>query len=381
MPVADEVELVLGDGAIVALPRRRAGPGVPPAARRTAAPARRAPRRRTRRCAGPIDGVRACFRCPECTIKVRADDDLLLVAGMRVSQRARLIDAGHHHHRRRWRAHHGPVPDLPARTVAALTAQARLQVAPRERQDRRYEVADAAAADAAARRRPGRPVLRLRGRPAVDRRRPRAGAWSTCWACSTRATSFTPLWAHDRAEERQALVDFLAMVRKRRKRYPSMHIYHYAAYEKTHAAAAGRPLRRRRGRRRRPAAQRRAGRPFPVGAQEHSGRHRELQPQVARAAVHGRRAAHRRGHHRRRLDHAVRPLLRTARRRPEPTRRRCVLKEIEDYNRYDCRSTRRLRDWLLARAIESGVPPTRPAAGGATARAARGRRRPRAHVC
>jgi len=34
-----------------------------------------------------------------------------------------------------------------------------------------------------------------------------------------------------------------------------------------------------------------------------------------------------------------------------------VLKEIEDYNRYDCRSTRRLRDWLVARAIESGVPP------------------------
>ena len=24
-----------------------------------------------------------------------------------------------------------------------------------------------------------------------------------------------------------------------------------------------------------------------------------------------------------------------------------VLKEIEDYNEYDCRSTRRLRDWLM----------------------------------
>ncbi len=37
-----------------------------------------------------------------------------------------------------------------------------------------------------------------------------------------------------------------------------------------------------------------------------------------------------------------------------------VLKEIEEYNRYDCRSTRRLRDWLMARAIESGVPPRGP---------------------
>ena len=47
-----------------------------------------------------------------------------------------------------------------------------------------------------------------------------------------------------------------------------------------------------------------------------------------------------------------------------------VLKEIEDYNRYDCRSTRRLRDWLMARAIESRGAAARPAAG---ARRRRGR--------
>ena len=34
-----------------------------------------------------------------------------------------------------------------------------------------------------------------------------------------------------------------------------------------------------------------------------------------------------------------------------------LLKEIEEYNRYDCRSTRKLRDWLLTRAIECSVPP------------------------
>ena len=34
-----------------------------------------------------------------------------------------------------------------------------------------------------------------------------------------------------------------------------------------------------------------------------------------------------------------------------------VLKEIEDYNQYDCRSTRELRNWLLMRAFESGVTP------------------------
>ncbi|MBW0018645.1 MAG: AAA family ATPase, partial [Mycobacterium sp.] len=34
-----------------------------------------------------------------------------------------------------------------------------------------------------------------------------------------------------------------------------------------------------------------------------------------------------------------------------------VLKEIEDYNRYDCRSTRELRNWLVMRAFEAGVTP------------------------
>jgi len=34
-----------------------------------------------------------------------------------------------------------------------------------------------------------------------------------------------------------------------------------------------------------------------------------------------------------------------------------VLKQIEDYNHYDCRSTHALRDWLLMRAFESGITP------------------------
>ncbi len=45
--------------------------------------------------------------------------------------------------------------------------------------------------------------------------------------------SFRPLWAHNRVDERKALTDFLAMVAKRRKHRPNMHIYHYAPYEKT----------------------------------------------------------------------------------------------------------------------------------------------------
>ena len=50
---------------------------------------------------------------------------------------------------------------------------------------------------------------------------------------AARSGAFHPLWAHDRPDERKALIDFLALVAKRRKRFPNMHIYHYASYEKT----------------------------------------------------------------------------------------------------------------------------------------------------
>jgi predicted RecB family nuclease len=44
---------------------------------------------------------------------------------------------------------------------------------------------------------------------------------------------YVTFWAHDRAEEARALRDFLAYVRQRRAAHPQMHIYHYAAYEQS----------------------------------------------------------------------------------------------------------------------------------------------------
>ncbi len=170
---------------------------------------------------------------------------------------------------------------------------------------------------------------------------------------------FTPLWAHDRAAERKALLDFLAMVRKRRKRHPKMHIYHYAPYEKT-------------------ALLRLAGR-YGVGEDEvddllRNGVLVDLYPMVRKSIRVGT------------ANYSLKSLeplymgselrdgevttatdsitmyakycdLRAEGRDDEAAN---VLKEIEDYNRYDCRSTRKLRDWLLGRAFESGVPPLGP---------------------
>ena len=85
--------------------------------------------------------VRACFRCPACEEQVRATDDLLLVAGMRVSQRAKLLDAGIGT-LAELAEHTGPVAGLSARTLDKLVAQAKLQVRQRDTGTPQFEVAD-----------------------------------------------------------------------------------------------------------------------------------------------------------------------------------------------------------------------------------------------
>ena len=110
VPVAPEAALELGDGTVV---RYRVGDLIP---------VYRSQRALLQRllddhyAAGTSvrwedEGVRACFRCPLCTEQVRATDDLLLVAGMRVSQRDKLIDAGITTIAE-LADHSGPVPDL-----------------------------------------------------------------------------------------------------------------------------------------------------------------------------------------------------------------------------------------------------------------------------
>ncbi len=359
VPVAPEVELVLGDGATatyrvdellpVYLPRRAA-----------------LQRRLDDHLAGGVavtwedDDVRACFRCPECAIQVRATDDLLLVAGMRVSQRARLIEAGVTT-RSALARHAGPVPELPARTVAALTAQARLQIAPRVDDKPPFEVADPQPLTLLPDPNKGDLFFDFEGDPlwTADGRE-----WGLeyMWGVLDVGGGFRPLWAHDRASERKALVDFLEMVRKRRKRYPKMHIYHYAAYEKT-------------------ALLRLAGR-YGVGEDAvddllRSGVLVDLFPLVRKSIRVGTESYSLKSLEPLYMGSELRTGdVTTAAESITMYARYCdlgadgrscavseaanVLKQIEDYNRYDCRSTQRLRDWLIKIAIESSVLPLGP---------------------
>lgn len=306
--------------------------------------------------------VAACMRCEACAPHLVEDDDVLLVAGMRLTQRATLLQAGIDSVTALAESA-GAVDGIAASTVATLRRQARLQVEGRRTGVPPYEIADADALGALPAPNPGDLFFDFEGDPLWTED---GQTWGLeyMWGVLDERDRFRPLWAEDRASERKAFLDFLAMVRKRRHRYPGMHIYHYAAYERTtllHLAAR-----------------------YGVGEDEVDDLLRaevlvDLYPIVRNGLCIGTGSYSLK---------ALEPLymgseLRTgevttaassitqyehyrslldAGRKQEAE---AVLKEITDYNLYDCRSTRRLRDWLLLRAFESGVTHlTRPGEGG-----------------
>ncbi|MUL66881.1 nuclease [Mycobacterium sp. CBMA 234] len=362
VPVAPEVDLVLGDGRVASYPVAELLPVYLP---RRAALQRLLDKHRGGGAAVSWEApeLRACHQCDDCAVEVRARDDLLLVAGMRVSQRARLLDAGvttmHG-----LAEHTGPVPGLSTRVLAALTGQAQLQVAPPVDDKPRYEVIDAQPLTGLPEPDRGDLFFDYEGDP-LWTENGRDWGLEYLWGTLTATGDFHPLWAHDRQHERQALIDFLALVRKQRKRYPNMHIYHYAAYEKsTLLRLSARygigeaevdellrsgvlvdllPLVRKSIRVGTESYSIKYLEPLYMGGELRSGEVTKATDSITQYARFSDLTAQ--GLH----DEAA-----------------GVLKEIEDYNRYDCVSTQRLRNWLLGLAFEKGIGPRgpRPITGG-----------------
>jgi predicted RecB family nuclease len=353
VPVAPEAELELGDGAVV---RYRAGDLIPVYRSQRALLQRLLDEHYA--AGAPVrwedEAMVACFRCPLCAEQLRATDDLLLVAGMRVTQRDKLIDA-EITTVAELAGHTGPVPDLAPSALGKLTAQAKLQVRQRDTGIPQFEIVDPQPLTLLPEPDPGDLFFDFEGDPlwTADGRE-----WGLeyLFGVLEAGGNFHPLWAHNRVDERKALTDFLAIVAKRRKRRPNMHIYHYAPYEKT-------------------ALLRLAGR-YGVGEDEvdellRSGTLVDLYPLVRKSIRVGAESFGLK---------ALEPLymgaqlrvgdVTTATESITSYARYCelraegsvddaakLLKEIEDYNHYDCRSTRELRNWLMLRAYESGVVP------------------------
>nr|WP_125612665.1 TM0106 family RecB-like putative nuclease [Specibacter cremeus] len=195
-------------------------------------------------------GVAACGRCDYCAEQVAAHRDLLLVNGMTPTQRRKLIGRGI----TTIEALAGmPAGNAPASNAAArLRDQARMQLGLDEPEGTRTFSKDGQSHTVSFKVLPGHDLATLpkpsdgdiffdfEGDPLWQD--PDDQSWGIEYLFGSieapdstpgEPERFTPFWAHSRAQERKAFLAFLAYVEGRRAQYPDMHVYHYAPYEKS----------------------------------------------------------------------------------------------------------------------------------------------------
>ena len=312
--------------------------------------------------------VMACGRCEVCAAEIEAHRDLLLVAGMRATQRRKLLDAGVHTIDE-LATYNLPVPRMAPATLTALKAQASMQVAQQTGADGKAVVlADVYAPDnlkVLPPPSPGDLFFDFEGDPMWNDGDLDQWGLEYLFGVSevppegTAADEFGPFhayWAHDRGQEKQALEDFVAYVEERRQTYPDLHVYHYAAYEKSALTRL---------------AIRHATCEEVIDDWLREGLLVDLYTVVRRAIRVSQPSysikkleplymgdALREGD----VTDAATSIVEyhaycQARDDGDEDQAKNLLVSIRDYNNYDCESTLRLRDWLLERAAEHGIAP------------------------
>lgn len=181
-----------------------------------------------------VEHCEVCRWSDLCTEQWRADDHLIFVAGLGRQQAAKLTGAD--------------IPTLTALahstathvigigdpTLKRLELQAQLQVKQRETGAVTYQLLEPEGPDRGLARLPepsaGDLFFDMEGDPLIeDGLEYLFGvAWDEAGEIRFRA-----FWGHDRDGEKRAFEEFIDLVMEKRRRYPEMHVYHYAAYEET----------------------------------------------------------------------------------------------------------------------------------------------------
>ncbi|KAA9111507.1 TM0106 family RecB-like putative nuclease [Microbacterium rhizomatis] len=326
-------------------------------------------------------GVIACGRCATCDGEVVASRDLLLVAGMRPVQRERLRTAGIFTLDDLADAVE-PAPGMNPDVFAMLRTQARLQrespagipplipppVSPLAAEAESaapagappvptYEVVAPTALGALPLPDAGDIFFDFEGDPLYTEGDATSWGIDYLFGWVDVREQYSALWAHSFADERIALETFLDTVNLLRQQHPGMHIYHYAPYETAHLLAM---------------AARHGVREGDVDRLLRDGVFVDLYPIVRRALRVGSRsysikkleplymgAEVRTSDVQKGDDSIVRYVeARALGDDGRTTEAQEILDDLADYNRYDCVSTRRLRNWLVARAREAGLRPS-----------------------
>ncbi|WP_349826856.1 TM0106 family RecB-like putative nuclease [Brevibacterium litoralis] len=302
------------------------------------------------------DSYARCGNCTDCQEAIAGSRDMWQVHNLTAGQRAKLravglrtVDdvAG-------WQDG-DPTGGVPAGTMRRLAGQARVQIASADGPAPVVEVLDPSPIHALPVPSAGDLFFDFEGDPLWT---PDGQEWGLDYLfgfVDARST-FTPLWAHDLAQEKQALGDFLDCVDSVRAAHPDMHIYHYAPYERTHLASI---------------AQRHGAHEERVDDLLRSGVLVDLYATVSKALLVGAPSysikklepLYMRADEAREgvtnaadsVDEYARYVeLRDSGRAEEAAR---VLQQIADYNEYDCVSTLRLRDWLLSLVADQTPAP------------------------
>lgn len=346
VPVADEVRLLLGDGTVSVHQLRDIEPVLLERRARLEQIVDERLAAETALAWG-TDGILACGQCAACAEQITLHDDVFQVAGIRKQQRDRLRAVGIETMAQLADAAGGP-QEMAKATFAALQRQARSQLRSRDASVPAVDVVNDAAIRELPPPSPGDLFFDFEGDPLWQH----GDYWGIDYLFGVRdaAGEFTGFWAHTLAEERQALIGFLAYVDQRRQRHPDLHIYHYASYERTHLLS----LAARHG----------------VGEEQiddllRAGVLVDLYPVVKRSLVIGSAS-----YSLKKLEPLYMPGARMGevtnagdsivwfqqatelREAGDEEAAAALFAQIEEYNAYDVESTQRLRDWLLELVAE-----------------------------
>lgn len=189
----------------------------------------------------PVDHCNVCTWFPLCDKRRHDDDHLSLVPGTTRNQRKVLLANGVTTVANLARLELGPKPKIDGIGSTALVRihkQARLQVEGRDQGHLVYELLESTGPDTGLAALPapslGDIFLDLEGDPyAFETGLEYLIGVLTLSDEAGREPSYQPLWSLDRAAEKEAFRTLIEKVMERWRRHPGMHIYHYAAYEPT----------------------------------------------------------------------------------------------------------------------------------------------------
>ena len=293
---------------------------------------------------------RRCSECDLCRWRTRCndqwvkEDSLYMVAGIREQQVVRLENAGIATMERLANLkENDKVSKMAPKTLQTLRTQAQLQVA------RRHGGAPTSVLrthvkgkgfDLLPESDPGDLFYDIEGNPHYRENGEEGLEYlHGIWYCG----QFKALWAHNHFEEQQALNDLFEFFQQRIERFPNTHIYHYAPYEMT--------------------ALRRLTTKYSFGEDKLDGWQREKRFVDLYAVVRGGVFTSEENYSLKSLE-AFYMETRTGsvttasgsiiaynnwrlkRDSGDPTAAE-DLEELEEYNRIDCESTEKLRDWLV----------------------------------